>query len=81
MSLEAPVLVGWVECKLETCDMMFFRHPLGHRCYGLSDKIGVCPICIFDRKSENGTLPKRKGNVSEFVDYKYTDSKPGIDTL
>lgn len=71
----------WVECNQEDCNMMFFRYKEGHKCYSLSDRVGTCPLCIRRRQEENGTLPKKQGDVSEFVHHKGVDSKPGADTL
>jgi len=82
MSLLQPRIEGsWEECNQKDCDMIFFRYPFGHKCYSVSDKIGTCPLCIFTRKTQNGTLPKKNSDISQFVHHKSNDAKPGADTL
>ncbi len=81
-SIAAEVAVGqWVECNQPDCTMMFYRYTKGHKCYTISDELGTCPLCIRCRQEQNGTLPKKKGNVSDYVHHKSNDAKPGADTL
>ncbi len=70
----------WTLCKIPHCNKMFNRHPLGHKLYGLSDKLGVCPLCIHDRKMNNGTYVKTRQVIINFH-HKSTDSKPMRDSL
>ncbi len=71
----------WEECILDDCNNIFKRHKEGHKCYTLGDKIGICPLCLHQRKKENDTLPKKEGDVSEFVHHKSNDAKPEGDSL
>ena len=69
----------WVECRLK-CGAMFFRHDVGHKLFGLGDKLGICPICLFNKKMANGTIRKMRDVIIDFH-HKSIDSKPGKDTL
>ena len=79
-SIAVEVEGTWVECGLEDCKMMFKRHKKGHRAYTVGDEIGICPMCYFKKKVENGTLIKRNSSIFEFH-HKSTDSKPEKDSL
>lgn len=82
VSILQPRIEGsWEECNREDCTQIFFRYPFGHKCYSLSDKIGVCNLCIFSIKKVNGTLPNKDEDISKFVHHKSNDSKPEGDTL
>lgn len=72
---------GWEECIQKQCALMFYRYAFGHKCYTISDRMGVCPLCIFTIKVQNGTLPKREGDVSRFVHHKNNDSRPESGSL
>lgn len=72
---------GWEECRLDNCNLMFNRYREGHKRYSLGDKIGVCPLCMFKRKTENGTLPKRDADMRPFVQHKGVEAKPESDSL
>ena len=81
-SISPPRVVGsWQECSRTGCGLIFFRYGQGNKCYSLSDKTGICPLCIFQKKVENGTLTKRAGDISQFVHHKSVDARPGADTL
>lgn len=72
----------WVECSHDECHKMFFQHPFGHKYYTLSDKIGVCPLCICDVKRINGTDQKKRiGSVNDFIPHHGGDLHAGPDTL
>ena len=81
MLVQRTKLGTWCLCKKQSCENIFFRHPYGHKCFSLSDKIGICPLCIFEIRVKNQTLPKRTGNISDYTTYKHSSSKPENDTL
>lgn len=71
----------WVECRIETCNGIFFRHDMNHPAFSLGDKIGVCPLCIFERKIQNGTLKNATRDMIVNYHHKSVDSKPEKDSL
>lgn len=75
------VIGGWEQCNQTDCRMMYFRYAFGHKCYSVSDKIGTCPLCIHQKKIENGTLPKKDSDISKYVHHKSSDAKPESDSL
>ena len=70
----------WVECRLEECNLMFYKRPVGHKYYSISDKIGVCPLCTHVKKIINGTIQKMRDVIVDYH-HKAVESKPGADTL
>jgi len=70
----------WVKCGLE-CGAMFFRHDIEHKYFGLGDKLGICPLCLFSKKMVNGTLKNTMRNYIVDYYYKSIDSKPEKDSL
>lgn len=80
MSIQTTRIEGvWTPCL--KCPAQFFRYEFGNKFYTVGDKIGICPICLFNRKIENGTLPKKDVDISTFVNHKSNDSKPEGDSL
>lgn len=72
----------WEECMLDNCKLIYKRHQVGHKRYDLGDKLGVCPICFFNKKMENGTVPKNKDvAIDGFVHHKSNDAKPESGSL
>jgi len=75
------IVAGWTECSKSNCNLAFYRYVFGDRCYSISDKIQVCPLCIFEKKEQNGTLPKKDSDISGFVHHKGIECKPEASSL
>ncbi len=71
----------WKSCNLEECNNIFFRYNFSHKRFSISDKMGVCNLCIRDKQIENGTLPKKDGNISDFVKHRHDGTKPNEECL
>lgn len=71
---------SWEACIIDGCKAMFFRQAVGDKRFGLGDKLGICPICLFERKMANGTLPKIRDVIIDYH-HKSIDSKPEADSL
>ena len=80
MSYQTTRVIGaWTPCS--KCNTVFFRYEFGHKCYSIGDKIGICSICLWEIKIQNGTLPKKNGDISQFVHHKNNDARPESDSL
>lgn len=71
---------NWEECIIDGCEAMFFRHSVGDKRFDLGDKLGICPICLFNKKMANGTLPKVRDVIINYH-HKSIDSKPEKNSL